>query len=331
MAGRLKRKTVLGGIFHALVAPQLLDGKAYRPARLGVLDGVAKQVDEHLVHVHLVTQHKPVFDVDAQHRERQMLRIGLRTHDRPERFHDDMQVERLAAQVDLTAFDFAHIQHVVHEIEQVMRRQLHFVEAFLHAIALIDMLDGYVDESHDGRERRPDVVRHVRQEARLRFAGILRLLHRAPQAFLQLAFLPVLALDHREEQHQRHHHGRHKHRRREHGILAGFADRLVQLVERTGGGGYDGLVVFQHPIDARVDFTRQKSGNRLVVCVAQAEGDKSILQLAELLVVAYQVLYFLGIAVMALFNHPERCAQVFVDGGELRFNACDGLRRARER
>lgn len=75
----------------------------------------------------------------------------------------------------------------------------------------------------------------------------------------------------------------------------------------------------------------RKAGNRLVVCVAQAEGDKSILQLAELLVVAYQVLYFLGIAVMALFNHPERCAQVLVDGGELRFNACDGLRRARER
>ncbi len=185
MAGRLKRKTALLGMIRTRSSPVSSSTRKFTsPARLGVFHRVAQQVDKHLAHAHLVAHHQPVLDLDARDREREVLRIGLRPHDGPERFHHRANIERprssgrfgrslscsYPARRSRGSADGATKAAPCPSISFTLSRS---------SICSY----GDVDESHDGRQRRADVVRHVRQERRLRLAGILRRRHRRDAGF----------------------------------------------------------------------------------------------------------------------------------------------------
>ena len=146
----------------ALFRRELLHLEIHQTVRLGVLHRVAQQVDKHLAHAHLVAHHQAVRHLDARDREREVLRIGLRPHDGRERFHHRANIERPRAQVDLAALYLAHIQHVVHEVQQMVRRKLHLAQALPYPLLVVGVLVGDVGEAHDSRQRRANIVRHVR-------------------------------------------------------------------------------------------------------------------------------------------------------------------------
>ena len=148
---------------HALglVSVKFRNREPHRPVRLGVFHRIAQQVDEHLAHAHFVAHHQTRTHIAAAHDEIQMLRIGLRTHDRNQHLHQIAHVERRVADVDTPAFDLAHVEHIVHQVQQMMRRKLDLCKRFGHAVPLRCVLDRNVRQTDDGRKRRADVVRYV--------------------------------------------------------------------------------------------------------------------------------------------------------------------------
>ena len=97
------------------------------------------------------------------------------------------QVERLAGKRQLAAFDLAHVQNVVDQQKQVLRRGVHLLEARSPASRSSPRLRwAMAVMPHDAVQRRADLVGHARKELAFRPAGLARLGKRllGPVAFL---------------------------------------------------------------------------------------------------------------------------------------------------
>ena len=98
--------------------------------------------------------------------------------------------EGLDVQGGLAAFDLAHVQDLVDEVQQMPAGGLQLVNVALQLARVLQVVFHQAGQAHDGVHRGTDVVRHIAQEGGLGRAGALRLLQGRPQ--LSLAFLQFL-------------------------------------------------------------------------------------------------------------------------------------------
>jgi hypothetical protein len=112
----------------------------------------------------------------------------------------DLEIGRF--QVQLAGLDLRHVENVVDDAEQMVRRVADLVEA-LAVLRLADVALEQVGHAEDGVHRRADLVAHVGQELALRpvgclgfLAGCLGLPRAAAHHFLQVfAMLGQFGLD----------------------------------------------------------------------------------------------------------------------------------------
>ena len=153
----------------------LLDGHRDRASIIGVLHGVAYQVDEHLAQAQRVA-HEPI--VLRSHIHDQL----LVARGKPSGAHGVELLDHVAhaegriAEQHLVVLDLRHVQDAVEQIEQVQRRRVHLVQAIDAALVALLGLQGYLGHADDAVHRRADLVRHARKEVGLRLRRLVELL-----------------------------------------------------------------------------------------------------------------------------------------------------------
>ena len=104
----------------------------------GILDGVAQDVQENAFQVHGIGVDVFVLDVLQRKLQRRLALGRSFLHDGGELGDELRQVDGIALQVDLPAFDMRHVEHVVDEAQQVIPGEGDLFE-------IIDGLDFVVD------------------------------------------------------------------------------------------------------------------------------------------------------------------------------------------
>ena len=85
------------------------------------------------------------------------------------------QIKRGVEHLHTAGLDFGHIQHVVHQREQVGRRAAHLGYAVLDTCFIVKIFLGNVQHTHNAVDGRADIVGHIRQKFRLGSTGFLGL------------------------------------------------------------------------------------------------------------------------------------------------------------
>ena len=98
---------------------RLLHSQAESTARLIEFDPVRKQVQEYLRQTHFVGHDAFVDDVDGIDEEIELFGRHRRMHDRTHVVQQIRQLHRFLVNLDLTAFNAAHIEYVVDEGQEV--------------------------------------------------------------------------------------------------------------------------------------------------------------------------------------------------------------------
>ena len=156
-----------------------------------VLDGVGKNVDEHLPDMQLTADQVRVPERADLLCEGHVPVHDLALHDGAAGIQQRPQIKRRVQHLHIAGFDFGHVQHVVDEGEQVGRRTAHLGHAVPHAGLVVKVVLGNVQHTHNAVDGRADVVGHVGQELRLGDAGLLGL----AQGFFGLGAEPLGADD----------------------------------------------------------------------------------------------------------------------------------------
>ena len=159
------------GVLHVQV--QLARAVAHAQqdlATLGELDGVAQQVDQHLLHAQRVAAQELGFGLGVVEHQGQALAAGAdaqRIEDLPAQ---RAQREVLHLQRDGALVELGGVQDVVEQAQQRARRGVHRAE-----LAALRRVQGRVEQgfgvAQDGIHGRADLVAHVGQEAGARGGG----------------------------------------------------------------------------------------------------------------------------------------------------------------
>lgn len=155
-------------------ARDLLDAQAEGAAGAVELDAVGEDVQEHLREAQLVRDDVLVAHVDGVDEEVELLGDDVRLDDGPHVVEKVRQVQRLLLDLHLAGLDAAHVEHVVDQAEQVLARGGDLLQVLLDLGLVVDVRGGKRRKADDGVHGRPDVVRHVVEEARLCLVGVLR-------------------------------------------------------------------------------------------------------------------------------------------------------------
>ena len=149
-----------------------LEAQGHPPAGAGELERVAHEVVDDLPQAQDVPlqQRRHVFGhlraVGYPPLARLRGEVGvLRRHERP-------HVEGAQGKPQLAAFHLAHVQHVVHQREQVAGRCLHLVQARAHLLVVAEaaLRDGR--HAHDAVQGRAYLMGHAREEFAFRRARV---------------------------------------------------------------------------------------------------------------------------------------------------------------
>ena len=125
--GVLHRKAQHGGIVRAV---RLADGKGDDARGIGELDGVAENIDEHLLELQIVAHEQLVERFFRAGDEAQALFLALTADDDGDLLEKAPEGEALVPEDHAAGFDAAHVQNVVDEGEQMLRAGTDLLEAF---------------------------------------------------------------------------------------------------------------------------------------------------------------------------------------------------------
>ena len=212
------------------------------------LESVANEIVNDLV------QPKPVADEQRGQRAHFFRLVAnplfesLRSEHVVERPYERPEIERLALDVDLAAFDLAHVEDVVDERHEMLGRHVDLLEAGSRLLLVVRILERDGGHAHDAVHRRADLVRHAREELAFRQAGAPRFLGSALGAVLLVrqqtrVALDQLIVDREEDGYDRDDHGRH-----ENGVLHEHPaeSRHVLVHHAVGHGGTQIPVLIAH-------------------------------------------------------------------------------------
>ena len=204
----------------------LIQGNLNQAALGGEFQGVAQDVQQHLVQPHAVAADILRGDIVNGHVELLVLGPDLGLGDADDAVHHLPEGDLIHVQRQLAAFDLAHIQHVVDEPQEVAAGEGDFFQAVLNLLPVVNVGGGDGGHAHNGVHGGPDVVGHVGEEFTLGLVGLdgllpglLQLHHLAPE---QLEVLPEY------QKQSRQHHGAAQEDQMQQGA-AEFVDGLVQL------------------------------------------------------------------------------------------------------
>ncbi len=170
----------------------LTDPHGDQAAGAGIFDGIAQEVQQHLVQPQLVAVD---FLVDHVHRidiEFQLLCPDIRLNDIAEPVEDVGQAAFLLVQMHLAALYAAHVQDIVNQAQQMVAGGHDLLQVFLHLIPVAYMGHGQGGEAHDGVHGGADIVGHIGEEDALGLAGPVRLQEGVLKLLLLLHFLAGL-------------------------------------------------------------------------------------------------------------------------------------------
>jgi hypothetical protein len=155
------------------------------PAVLGELDGVAGEVHEDLVQPRGIGVDRLGDRAAQAHLHAELLLERPRAEQRHDVGQDAQRRARHAVDRELARLDAREVEDVVDDREQMVTVPPHGQERRIRALGAARarrLVDQLVGEPEDRRQRRPDLVAHVRQELRLgavgRQRGVARLVRR---------------------------------------------------------------------------------------------------------------------------------------------------------
>ena len=120
-----------------------------------------------------VTHDATVFHITAD-RKANVLFFHLPADQVPGCPYGVFDIDRLRLKLHLSAFNVAHLQHVVHDGQQLMARDVDFIQILSNLFLRPAVLSGQGRVAQNGVERRTDVVRHIGEEKGLCPVGIFR-------------------------------------------------------------------------------------------------------------------------------------------------------------
>ena len=147
--------------------------------------GISENVHQDSVQLVSVTHYTAVFHI-TEDREADVLFFHLPADQVSGCPHGVFNVDRFRLQFHLSALDAAHLQHIVDNGQQLMSRDVDFVQILADLFLSAAFLSGQGRVTQNGVERSTDVVRHVGQEEGLRPAGIFRRTQTRFQLFVLL-------------------------------------------------------------------------------------------------------------------------------------------------
>ena len=165
----LDAKLVLPAAAH--LSGKLPDTYRDRAARRGKLDGVGQQVQQDLIQPGLVAIDILVGHIYGIHVKFQLLGVDLPADDGFQVVQHIGQVDLHLFQMELSAFDAAHVQHVVDEGEQVLAGGKGLGEIILHPLLVVNVADRQRGKADDGVHGGADVVGHIGKEGALGAIG----------------------------------------------------------------------------------------------------------------------------------------------------------------
>ena len=142
-----------------------------RAARRGKLDGVGQQVQQNLVQPGLVAVDVLVGHVHDVHVKLQLLCVNLPADNGFQIVQHIRKVDLHLFQMDLSAFNAAHIQHIVDEGEQMVAGCKGLGKVVLHPIFIVDIADRQRGKADDGVHGGADIVGHIGKEGALGAVG----------------------------------------------------------------------------------------------------------------------------------------------------------------
>ena len=146
----------------------------HRPASGSEFDGVGEEVQQDLVQPGLVAVNVFIRHIHDIHVQLQLLGVDLSGDDRLDIVKDIRQIGLLLLQVDLSAFNAAHIQHIVDEREQMVTGGEDLGQVVLHFLLIVNVGCGQSRETDNGVHGSTDIMGHVGKEGALCFVRLLR-------------------------------------------------------------------------------------------------------------------------------------------------------------
>ena len=169
-----------------------LADRFHAAADLVVLDAVAVDIQKHLPQVQraavYVADLHPLGLLPIVFQRNARLRRAL-LHDGQNIARKLVQIERFVRQHDFAAFQLAHLQHVVNQAEQVVRRHLHLLPVGGEQRDIVRMRIVNLNQADNAVERRSNVVAHAGKEAGLGRVGAIRLIDGGAQLGVRSAQL----------------------------------------------------------------------------------------------------------------------------------------------
>jgi len=165
----LDAELVLSAVAH-------LTGKLPHPhrdgaARRGKLDGVGQQVQQDLIQPGLVAVDVLVGHVHDVHVKLQLLCVNLPADNGFQIVQHIRKVDFHLFQMDLSAFNAAHIQHIVDEGEQMVAGCKGLAKIILHPLGIVDIAERQRSKADDGVHGGADIVGHIGKEGALGAVG----------------------------------------------------------------------------------------------------------------------------------------------------------------
>ena len=144
-----------------------------RAARRGKLDGVGQQVQQDLVQPGLIAVDILVGHIHRIHIKLQLFCVDLPADDGFQIVQHLRKVDFHLFQMELSAFDAAHIQHIVDEREQMVAGSKGLGQIILHPLLVVNIADRQCSKADDGVHGGADVVGHIGKEGALGAVGSL--------------------------------------------------------------------------------------------------------------------------------------------------------------
>ena len=142
-----------------------------RAARRGKLDGVGQQIQQYLIQPGLIAVDVLIGHIHGVHIKLQLLCINLSADDGFQVVQHIRKVDFHLFQMDLSAFNAAHIQHIVDEGEQMVAGCKGLGKVVLHPILIVDIADRQRGKADDGVHGGADIVGHIGKEGALGAVG----------------------------------------------------------------------------------------------------------------------------------------------------------------
>ena len=175
------------------IAPQLAQAD-HHLALLGELEGIAGQVDQHLLQPQAVTdQRAGQFGIQVEHHLDILLPLVAGQH-HGQVAQQGLELEAMQVELQLAGLDLRIVEDVVEQAEQRLRRAV----SLLHIVQLARIELGGLDQLKHAEHRvhrRADLVAHVGQEGALGRTGGVGLLLGLAQARLQFELGGDVAVD----------------------------------------------------------------------------------------------------------------------------------------